>query len=83
MRSDPHGMCTKNLFEDDTSIVETTFFPDAYHLFYNVLDYGRPYLISGKVEENWGAITLTVDGIRSLMAQLMLLTFCRSKDQGI
>jgi len=58
-KGDPMKFIT---FEDDTGIIETTFFPRVYHQFCNVLDYGRPYLISGKVEENWGALTLTVDG---------------------
>ena len=51
-------------FEDDTGIMETTFFPRVYNQFSHVMDYGRPYLISGTVDENWGAITLTVDSIK-------------------
>ncbi len=50
-------------FEDDTGIVETTFFPDTYERFCHLLDRGRPYLLSGRVEENWGAVTLTVEGV--------------------
>ncbi|MFW6374450.1 MAG: DNA polymerase III subunit alpha [Thermodesulfobacteriota bacterium] len=50
-------------FEDETGIVETTLFPKIYHRFCHILDYGRPFLLSGKVEENWGASTLTVDGV--------------------
>ena len=50
-------------FEDETGLVETTFFPDTYERFCHLLDWGRPYLLSGKVEENWGAVTLTVDGV--------------------
>jgi DNA polymerase-3 subunit alpha/error-prone DNA polymerase len=48
-------------FEDETGLVETTFFPKVYDKFCHMIDWGRPYLLSGKVEENWGAITLTVD----------------------
>jgi error-prone DNA polymerase len=51
-------------FEDDTGIVETTFFPRAYDRFCHLLDRGRPYLLDGRVEENWGAATLTVSGVR-------------------
>ena len=47
-------------FEDETGIVETTFFPEAYRRFCHIIDRQRPYLLTGKVEENWGAITLTV-----------------------
>ena len=50
-------------FEDDTGIVETTFFPTTYERFCHLLDWGRPYLLSGKVEENWGAVTLTVEKV--------------------
>jgi len=48
-------------FEDETGLVETTFFPAAYRRFAMSLDWERPYLLSGLVEENFGAHTLTVD----------------------
>ena len=48
-------------FEDETGIVETTFFPAVYHRFCHMLDGGRPYLLTGRVEQDWGAVTLTVD----------------------
>jgi DNA polymerase-3 subunit alpha/error-prone DNA polymerase len=50
-------------FEDETGIVETTFFPETYHRFCHMIDRRRPYLLTGKVEEDWGAITLTVDRV--------------------
>ncbi|MEJ2169526.1 MAG: DNA polymerase III subunit alpha [Desulfobacterales bacterium] len=53
-------------FEDETGIVETTFFPQAYHRFCHMLDRARPYLLTGKVEEDWGALTLTVDRVEAL-----------------
>jgi DNA polymerase-3 subunit alpha/error-prone DNA polymerase len=53
-------------FEDETGIVETTFFPRAYDRFCHLMDSGRPYLLRGRVEENWGARTLTVDQVRLL-----------------
>ena len=62
-KGDPMKFIT---FEDETGIVETTFFPKAYRQFCHILDYGRPYVISGKVEENWGASTMTVDMVRLL-----------------
>jgi DNA polymerase-3 subunit alpha/error-prone DNA polymerase len=48
-------------FEDETGIVETTFFPQAYERFAPVIDFGKPYLLWGTVETDWGAATLTVD----------------------
>ena len=62
-KGDPMEFLT---FEDETGIVETTFFPRAYDRFCHMMDYGRPYLLEGKVEENWGAATLTVAHVRPL-----------------
>ena len=53
-------------FEDETGVVETTFFPRTYDRFCHIMDYGRPYLLEGEVEENWGAVTLTVGGVSQL-----------------
>ncbi|MFH0730110.1 MAG: DNA polymerase III subunit alpha [Pseudomonadota bacterium] len=53
-------------FEDETGIVETTFFPKIYDKFCHMIDWGRPYLLSGRVEQNWGAITLTADTVAPL-----------------
>jgi DNA polymerase-3 subunit alpha/error-prone DNA polymerase len=55
-------------FEDETGLVETTFFPDAYRRFCHLLDRERPYLLSGKVEEDWGAVTFTVESVSALTA---------------
>ena len=51
-------------FEDDTGIVETVFFPEPYARFCHMLDYGHPYFLSGKVEDDWGAVTLSVESTR-------------------
>jgi error-prone DNA polymerase len=48
-------------FEDETGLVETTFFPEAYRRFHLMLDWERPYVLEGLAEENFGAVTLTVD----------------------
>ena len=49
--------------EDPTGLYETVFFPDAYKKFCHMLNAERPYILRGKVEENRGAITMTVDWI--------------------
>lgn len=54
-------------FEDETGVVETTFFPAPYRRFCHIIDRNRPYLLSGKVEENWGATTLTVDRVKAIV----------------
>ncbi|MFQ5877201.1 MAG: DNA polymerase III subunit alpha [Acidobacteriota bacterium] len=53
-------------FEDTTAIYETTFFPRTYERFCRMLTRARPYLLRGRVEEDFGAVTLTVDDVRLL-----------------
>jgi DNA polymerase-3 subunit alpha/error-prone DNA polymerase len=53
-------------FEDETGIVETTFFPNAYHRFRHTLNLDRPYILTGLVEQDWGAVTLTVDRVDTI-----------------
>ena len=50
-------------FEDPTGIYETVFFPKAYHRFCHMMNAERPYLLKGRVEEAFGAITMTVNRI--------------------
>lgn len=47
-------------FEDTTATFETTFFPRAYARFCQKLTRHRPYLLRGKVEEEFGVATLNV-----------------------
>ncbi len=53
-------------FEDLTGIYETVFFPEAYRRFTLLLDYDRPYALQGTVEQDRGAVTLTVHDLRKL-----------------
>ena len=53
-------------FEDETGLVESTFFPAAYRRFCYMLDRHRPYILTGKVDEDFGAVTLTVDSAAPL-----------------
>ncbi|BBO86292.1 DNA-directed DNA polymerase [Desulfosarcina ovata subsp. sediminis] len=62
-KGDPMEFLT---FEDETGIVETTFFPNAYDRFCHLIDHNRPYLLEGVVEQNWGAVTLTVGRVEAL-----------------
>jgi DNA polymerase III alpha subunit len=62
-KGDPMKFLT---FEDETGIIETIFFPKPYALFCHMLDYGKPYLLYGKIDSNWGAVTLVVDKTRSI-----------------
>ena len=47
-------------FEDETGLVEATFFPEVYRRCAHRLDGDRPCLLTGRVEQEWGAVTLTV-----------------------
>ncbi len=53
-------------FEDTSALYETTFFPQTYARFCHMLNRSRPYVLSGLVEEDFGAVTLTVDDVRFL-----------------
>ncbi len=53
-------------FEDETGLVETTFFPEAYRRFAGLLESNRPYLLQGRVEKDWGVVTLNVQNARKL-----------------
>lgn len=53
-------------FEDTTAIYETVFFPNTYRQFCYMLSHSRPYILKGKVEEEFGAVTLNVAEIKFL-----------------
>jgi len=50
-------------FEDTTGLYETVFFPKAYNQFCHMLNEMRPYILKGKIEEDFGSITMTVNWI--------------------
>ena len=50
-------------FEDTTALFDVTFFPRAYARFCRQLTRHRPYLLKGKVEEEFGVATLNVEWI--------------------
>jgi error-prone DNA polymerase len=70
-------------FEDTTALYETTFFPRAYERFSRVLGYHRPYLLRGRVEEDFGAISLTVEEVTPLTKALSHRNLLRSTDRPI
>jgi error-prone DNA polymerase len=53
-------------FEDTAATFETTFFPRAYARFCQKLTRHRPYLLRGKVEEEFGVATLNVQWVGEL-----------------
>jgi error-prone DNA polymerase len=53
-------------FEDTTAIYETTFFPRAYERFCALLSTARPFVLRGRVDEDFGAVSLTVEQVSFL-----------------
>lgn len=53
-------------FEDTTAIYEAVFFPKTYQNFCYMLSHSRPYILKGKVEEEFGAVTLNVSQVKFL-----------------
>ncbi len=50
-------------FEDTTAIFDTTFFPNAYNRFCRKLSRQRPYVLKGRVDEEFGVATLNVEWV--------------------
>jgi len=55
-------------FEDETGIIETTFFPGTYKRYAHLLSSGKPYLLKGIVDSDYGAATLTVERVEVMNA---------------
>jgi DNA polymerase-3 subunit alpha/error-prone DNA polymerase len=50
-------------FEDETALYETTLFPDEYELYRQMLFEQRPLVVRGLVENDRGAITVTISSL--------------------
>ncbi|MFO7753856.1 MAG: OB-fold nucleic acid binding domain-containing protein, partial [Desulfobacteraceae bacterium] len=53
-------------FEDETGTIETVFFPEVYKRFSHLAQREQPYLLTGRVDYDWGAYTLTVEKMEPL-----------------
>jgi len=53
-------------FEDEHSLYETVFFPEAFARFGVLIDDGGAFLVTGRVEEDLGAFSLNADGVLGL-----------------
>jgi len=62
-RRDPMEFVT---FEDSCSLIETTFFPQIFKRFSHILSYTKPYRLFGKVEDDFGQVTLNVERVEYL-----------------
>ncbi len=55
-------------FEDTTALYDATFFPTIYRRVCHLLATDQAYLMRGEVDEDCGAVTLTVQDLRMLRA---------------
>ena len=53
-------------FEDTTALFDATLFPEAYRKFCHLLTSDRPFLLTGKVEEEFGVCSLVVEHVERL-----------------
>jgi DNA polymerase-3 subunit alpha/error-prone DNA polymerase len=53
-------------FEDETALYETTLFPEEYELYRHLLFEQRPLIVRGLVENDRGAITVTISSIQKV-----------------
>jgi error-prone DNA polymerase len=53
-------------FDDGTGLIETVIFPDVYRKVVSLLFGSGPFVLRGRVEESYGAITLTVTALERL-----------------
>jgi error-prone DNA polymerase len=53
-------------FEDTTAIYETIFFPPTYARYAYMMNQSKPFLLAGRVEEQYGAIILNVTEVKYL-----------------
>jgi error-prone DNA polymerase len=53
-------------FEDQTAIYETVFFPKVFKRFCQELEMDRPYLLCGRVESEFGTVSLNVQTVQKL-----------------
>ncbi len=56
-------------FEDTTALYDATIFPETYRRYGHLLSVNRPYILDGLIEEEFGALTLTVHTIQIIGAR--------------
>ncbi len=61
------GMMEFATLEDETDIFEVTLFPDAYRRYGRLLRSAGPFLVKGKVEDQFGSLTVTAAYIDYLL----------------
>ena len=66
---EPDGLRTADMafvtVEDETAVIETTWFPETFKRYAVLLERGEPLLITGTVERSWGVVSVAVRGATS------------------
>lgn len=70
-------------FDDGHGLIETVLFPDVYRERGHVLFDQGPFIFRGKVEEEFGAVTVTVTHIERMDRMINKVQGPRSKVQGL
>jgi len=84
-RKTHEGMAFASL-EDPTGLTELVFFPRAYRAFGELITGGRPLVVEGKVEDDRGGLTLTVQkawGVRGVVVPRPVRTREESASEGV
>jgi error-prone DNA polymerase len=64
-----HGQAMEFItLEDTTALYDATLFPDVYQRCHSLLSSNRPYVVRGRVEEEFGVATLNVSDLHLLDA---------------
>jgi DNA polymerase III alpha subunit len=71
IRDEPMEFAT---FDDGDGLIETVIFPDVYRDRGHVLFDQGPFILRGKVEEEFGAVTLTVQNLERVERMLARIT---------
>ena len=53
-------------FEDETDIYECVMFPNTYKQYGDLLNWEQLFILRGRVEENFGVFTVTIEKLGSL-----------------
>jgi error-prone DNA polymerase len=62
-----HGQAMEFItLEDTTALYDATLFPEVYQRCHSILSPNRPYVVRGRVEEEFGVATLTVSDLHVL-----------------
>jgi error-prone DNA polymerase len=65
-------------FEDETAIFETVFFPKTYSRYSRRLAHQRPYILTGRVDSEFGVVSLNVREIEAVGEEPQTRAFDRA-----